>query len=171
MTPQRICIDKNTYVGRKPNGRTEGWVITGGSGSDINADRNASYRLEVTHHDFSSDPSRIARVAYVAGTRYEIETDEEFKLHAEAFSEHEIKVPEGMTHAEAQVKAYGEDTEPGSVDYLFYTQDEAEGELMDLGYWPERAARVIGINVKFFDELEAGWRAATQLFDFAITND
>jgi hypothetical protein len=134
----RIQIDKTTYVGARPDGRTTGWIVSPGSGEA--RDDFASYRLEI-EHDYSGEPDRITRVAFRDGERFEFLPDVEFEANAELVAEYEnLSDEEAATllHDQHNRWAYSE----GSV----------------LGFEPATT----------FTALEAAWTAANQFIDFAI---
>lgn len=138
-TALRIQIDKHSNVGARPDGVAR-WVVSGGRGSEANADDFASYRLEIDH-DYSGHGDRIRRVAFKDGQRFEFLPDAEFDENVELVTQHE-----DLDAAEA-------------IGSLNEQQNR----------WPYSAASTLGFRPDYFAEMETQWRAAQAFIDFAVT--
>lgn len=155
----RINIDKHTSVGRRPDGNTTAWVVTAGAGHPANADRYASYRLEITH-DFSGDPDRVTRIVWRDGVRYEVVTVEEY----------DQAVCDIRDHAECEGHPDDGhfDGPAGETHYCDGSCVQPRDILNSQGVIHEDMARAWGFRLDWLDGFERSWDAAQAFLDFGI---
>lgn len=135
-------------------------------------DDEPSYHLEIDNSYPRLDGksySSLTRVAYLAGDRRVILSDEDFESEVEAVIDHEVKVPAGMLWREAMRLAAFDENRAQELGIRDLTHDEAMDWLTRRGKYSESEARINGIKLAVFDALERGWEALNQFADFSIT--